>query len=94
MFDRGLLEEVRGLLAKHGSLSRTACQAVGYREVIEQVQDGGSLADTIEAVAAHTRQLARRQETWFRSFSEVRPVQADHARSTTQLVDTIFRSIS
>ena len=35
MFAAGLVEEVGGLLAKYGSLSRTAMQAVGYREVIE-----------------------------------------------------------
>src|SRR6185436_4581831 len=32
MFAAGLVEEVRGLLAKHGTFSRTALQAVGYRE--------------------------------------------------------------
>jgi len=35
MFASGLIEEVRGLLAKYGTLSRTAMQAVGYQEVIE-----------------------------------------------------------
>jgi tRNA dimethylallyltransferase len=35
MFSSGLVEEVRGLLAKYGTLSRTAMQAVGYQEVIE-----------------------------------------------------------
>jgi tRNA dimethylallyltransferase len=35
MFAAGLVEEVRELLAKYQSLSRTAMQAVGYREVIE-----------------------------------------------------------
>lgn len=35
MFAAGLVEEVRGLLARYGSFSRTALQAVGYREVQE-----------------------------------------------------------
>jgi tRNA dimethylallyltransferase len=34
MFAAGLVEEVRGLVARYGSLSRTAMQAVGYREVL------------------------------------------------------------
>src|SRR5439155_18518558 len=38
MFASGLVEEVRQLLVKYGSLSRTAMQAVGYREVIEYLQ--------------------------------------------------------
>ena len=40
MFAAGLVEEVRGLMAKFGTLSRTALQAVGYREVIEHVREG------------------------------------------------------
>ncbi len=72
MFAAGLVEETRGLLARHGELSRTAAQAVGYREVIEHLHDARSLPQTIEAVQAHTRQLARRQETWFRSLGEIR----------------------
>jgi hypothetical protein len=34
MFAAGLVEEVRGLIARYGQLSRTARQAVGYREVL------------------------------------------------------------
>jgi tRNA dimethylallyltransferase len=37
MFAVGLVDEVRGLLAKYGTLSRTAMQAVGYREVIDML---------------------------------------------------------
>jgi tRNA dimethylallyltransferase len=47
---------------------------VGYREVLEGLRSGATVSATKDEVAAHTRQLARRQETWFRSFSEIRPV--------------------
>lgn len=75
MFADGLVDEIRGLLERYGELSRTASQAVGYREVIEWIGEGGDLKPTIESVRAHTRRLARRQETWFRSFSEIRPIE-------------------
>jgi tRNA dimethylallyltransferase len=42
MFAAGLVEEVQRLLAKYGSLSRTAMQAVGYREVIEYLRGQGT----------------------------------------------------
>jgi tRNA dimethylallyltransferase len=79
MFASGLVDEVRGLLAEYGSLSRTALQAVGYREVVELLAAPGTppsepLPDCIERVKARTRQFARRQETWFRSLTECRPV--------------------
>ena len=74
MYDAGLVDEVRQLLAKYQNLSRTASQAVGYREIIEAVGDNRDPGPTQELVATHTRQMARRQETWFRSFSEIRPI--------------------
>ena len=40
MFAAGLVEEVRGLDLKYGTLSRTAVQAVGYREVLEWLGEG------------------------------------------------------
>jgi tRNA dimethylallyltransferase len=82
MFDAGLVEEVRGLLAKYRTLSRTARQAVGYGEVVEWLegdsgqwpvasgQEAGRLRECVERVKARTRQFARRQETWFRSLGE------------------------
>jgi tRNA dimethylallyltransferase len=77
MFSSGLVEEIRGLLDQHGELSRTASQAVGYREVIEWIREESDLEPTIESVCAHTRRLARRQETWLRSFREVRSIEVN-----------------
>jgi tRNA dimethylallyltransferase len=74
MFAAGLVDEVRRLLALPRPLSRTARQAVGYREVIEHLEDRRGLDETIELVEQHTRQLAKRQATWFRSLSECRYV--------------------
>ena len=72
MFAQGLVDEVRGLLGDPRGLSRTARQAVGYREVIEHVEGHRGLQETIALVQTHTRQFAKRQGTWFRSLSECR----------------------
>jgi tRNA dimethylallyltransferase len=53
-------------------LSRTASQAVGYREALEHLQGLRELPATIELVKLRTRQFAKRQLTWFRSLSECR----------------------
>lgn len=87
MFDSGLIDEVRQLTANYGSLSRTACQAVGYREIIEWFDTSGPLDQLIELVAAHTRQLARRQETWFRSFSEITVIKMDQHENDAAIID-------
>ena len=72
MFAAGLVDEVRGLLDRYGRLGRTAAQAVGYSETADHIAGGCDLAAAIERTAARSRQLARRQLTWFRSLSECR----------------------
>ncbi|MEX2113341.1 MAG: tRNA (adenosine(37)-N6)-dimethylallyltransferase MiaA [Pirellulales bacterium] len=74
MFEAGLVDEVRGLLTGGRRFSRTASQAVGYREVIEHLQGVRDLADTVALTKLRTRQLAKRQMTWFRSLCECRLV--------------------
>jgi tRNA dimethylallyltransferase len=72
MFSAGLVDEVRQLVGGPIPLSRTARQAVGYCEVIDHLEGRQGLAETVELVKTHTRQLAKRQGTWFRSLSECR----------------------
>lgn len=72
MFAAGLVEEVRRLLDGPRPLSKTASQALGYREVIEHIEGQRGLSETIELVKTHTRRFAKRQRTWFRSLGECR----------------------
>lgn len=72
MFAAGLVDEVRGLLTEGLVLSRTARQALGYREVLAHLRSEAGLPETVELVKTRTRQFAKRQLTWFRSLSECR----------------------
>lgn len=71
MYCQGLLEETRSLLKKHGALSRTALQAIGYREAFDL--DAGSISqeEAIAKTTVRTSQLAKRQRTWFRHQAQV-----------------------
>jgi tRNA dimethylallyltransferase len=68
MFEQGLLDEVQSLLTTYGQLGRTASQAVGYKEPLEYMHGKLDRSAMIDQVKAHTRQLVRRQEIWFRSM--------------------------
>ena len=92
MFAAGLVYEVSGLLEKYESLSRTASQAVGYREVISHLRENKSLDDTIEQVKIRTRRFARRQETWFRGLSECRPIKMTMETSNAAIAEQIVAS--
>lgn len=89
MFQMGLVDEVRGLLARHTELSHTAVQAVGYREVISYLCGTTNLQDTIDLVKRNTRQLAKRQMTWFRSLSECQFVAREVGDSPLQIATRI-----
>jgi tRNA dimethylallyltransferase len=64
--EAGFVEEVRALAARQGRLSRTARQALGYRELLDNVAGKCTLADAVELAVRRTRSFARRQRMWFR----------------------------
>lgn len=60
----GFVDEVRALAGP--GLSRTAAQALGYKELLEHLAGRATLAEAIDLAVVRTRQFARRQERWFR----------------------------
>jgi tRNA dimethylallyltransferase len=66
LMDEGFLDEVRGLASRPGSLSRTARQALGYRELLSHVEDGVPLHTAVDEAVRRTRAFAKRQRAWFR----------------------------
>jgi tRNA dimethylallyltransferase len=73
----GLVEEVRTLAGGPGGLSRTARQALGYRELLAHVESGVPLQDCAEEAVRRTRRFARRQWAWFRRDPRIRWVRAN-----------------
>jgi tRNA dimethylallyltransferase len=66
MFDRGLVEETRALLAGGSGQALRALRAVGYDEAIALIEGRLSRPAAEERTNQRTRQLAKRQRTWFR----------------------------
>jgi len=64
--DAGFLDEVRTLAARPGGLSRTAAQALGYRELLGHLRGEASLDEALALAIDRTRQFAVRQIRWFR----------------------------
>ncbi|MGH9164185.1 MAG: tRNA (adenosine(37)-N6)-dimethylallyltransferase MiaA [Acidimicrobiales bacterium] len=62
----GLVEETAALAARPGGLSRTAGQALAYRELLDHLAGRCSLAEAVELAVRRTRAFARRQRMWFR----------------------------
>ena len=67
MWEGGLVDEVRRLDADPRGWSRTARQAIGYKEILAALPgDGPDLEVAREVAVRRTRALARRQRMWFR----------------------------
>jgi tRNA dimethylallyltransferase len=65
MFNEGLVDEVKGLLNKY-ELSNTAKAAIGYKEVIDYLEDKCSLEEAKELIKKRSRNYAKRQVTFFK----------------------------
>ena len=72
MMEAGWLDETRQLMQHDPPPGRTACQALGYRELIEHDQGRMTLDTAVEQIKTATRQFAKRQHTWFRNLEECR----------------------
>jgi tRNA dimethylallyltransferase len=66
LLERGFLDEVRDLVSDSAGMSRTARQAIGYKELISHLDGVLSLEEAAQAAIRRTRNLARRQWSWFR----------------------------
>jgi tRNA dimethylallyltransferase len=63
--EEGLLDEVTALASVPGGMSKTARQAVGYRELLRHVEEGADLDQCVNDAIIASRRLARRQRSWF-----------------------------
>jgi len=66
MWNAGLLEEVRGLLAAGVSPASKPFESLGYKEALACIEGRMSPQQAIERTTIETRQYAKRQITWFR----------------------------
>ena len=66
----GFLDEVRSLAGQ--PISRTASQALGYKELLAHLRGEMTLDEALELAIVRTRRFARRQERWFRRDPRIR----------------------
>jgi tRNA dimethylallyltransferase len=85
MFDKGLVDEVRGLVDVGLRDGVTAQRAIGYAQVLAMLDGEYDLAEALERTFIGTRRYVRRQRSWFRRDPRVHwldgadPNLVDHA---------------
>jgi tRNA dimethylallyltransferase len=91
--EAGFLAEVERLAARPEGLSRTARQALGYRELLAHLAGEASLDEALDLAVRRTRQFARRQRSWFRRDPRIRwlPAEDDPLRVLPDLLRDWYR---
>lgn len=94
MLDAGLVDEVRALRAR-GDLDAAmpALRSVGYRQVWEHLEGHTDYATMIEKALAATRQLAKRQFTWLRSWPDLHALESKLAIEDANIVKNCLKSL-
>jgi tRNA dimethylallyltransferase len=82
MIAAGLVDEVRALRRLPRPPGREASQALGYKELFDHLDGRATLAEAVERIQTRSRNLAKRQLTWFRHLPGCRPVRPDEARAS------------
>jgi tRNA dimethylallyltransferase len=71
MVAEGLIDEARALFTKYGA-EASGLSAIGYRELSYFFDGKANLTATIEQIKKDTRAYAKRQETWFKKYGNVK----------------------
>ena len=91
MVARGLVDEVRALLAAGCDPGEAPLRTIGYRQIAAAVRGEMKLDEAIELAKRDTRRLAKRQLTWFRADPEIVWVDAERgAQQALSLLGEFF----
>lgn len=71
MFERGLVDEVLTLEKQGLRVGRTASRALGYQQVLAELDGDHDMAAAAAVTAQATRRFVRRQRSWFRRDQRV-----------------------
>ena len=91
MFDMGLVDEVKALMAKGYDKSLVSMQGIGYKEVIDYLNGKTSLEECIDSIKRDTRHFAKRQLTWFKREKVVTYIDKDEFVSEDKCLKEMLR---
>ena len=91
MINQGLIEEVKNLIKKYPKFP-TAMQAIGYKEIVEYLNNEITKEEAIEKIKQETRRYAKRQITWFKRIENI--IWLDGLNSTQNNINIILEVMS
>jgi tRNA dimethylallyltransferase len=92
MFEKGLVDEVIKLNKKY-NLSKTAKEALGYKEILKFLKGKFPLDEAKELIKRNTRRLAKRQLTWFKKDARVEWIEVEDKEGPEETAGKIYGMI-
>ncbi len=89
MLNRGWLEEVRSLVNRGYGENNPGMQVLGYRQLIEYLKGERGWLDTGAEIKKQTRNLAKRQLTWFRRDKSIQWFEISKEEDLEHLTENI-----
>lgn len=93
MYDAGLVDEVKRLLAEGCAPGMTSMDGIGYKEIISYLQGKYDLNTALELIKKNSRNYAKRQLTWFRREKEVIWLDKSELKTEDELLAKIMDSL-
>ena len=78
MFEKGLVQEVKTLMDMGFTSSDVAMKGIGYKEIIDAINNGEPMENAAERIKLSTRHYARRQMIWLRRYPQIRWVDPEY----------------
>jgi tRNA dimethylallyltransferase len=93
MLEAGFLEEVRSLKDQGFGEADPGLQILGYRQLFKYLEDYSGWEDTVAAIKKETRNLAKRQLTWFRREKEITWLDLKENAATEGIAENICKIV-
>ena len=90
MLEQGLVEEVQELLASGVAENAQCMQAIGYKEVVDFLKNGGLRSTMSDIIKQNTRNYAKRQLTFFKRTQNLHWITPKDISSAAEEVMKIY----
>ncbi|RSM47827.1 tRNA (adenosine(37)-N6)-dimethylallyltransferase MiaA [Amycolatopsis balhimycina DSM 5908] len=91
MFEAGLVDEVRALEKCGLREGKTASRALGYQQVLAELDGEGDFEAAAAATAQATRRFVRKQRSWFRRDQRIQWFDGADSGLAARVLDTLGR---
>ena len=94
MIEDGLVNEVKEILTMGYSKSINSLNTVGYKEIIQYLENEISFERSVELIKRNTRRYAKRQITWFNADKRINWTQIESEKDLDLLAKNILKEVN